>query len=672
MFRKLLIANRGEIACRVIRTARRMGIATVAVYSDADLDAPHARLADEAHHIGPSVARESYLNIERIVAAARAAGADAIHPGYGFLAENEDFARACAGAGIVFVGPTPEAIRAMGDKSAAKTLMQQVGVPLVPGYHGENQDAGLLAAEAARIGYPVLIKASAGGGGKGMRIVGKAEEFAAALASCRREAASAFGDDRVLIERYLDRPRHIEVQVFGDTQGNVISLFERDCSVQRRHQKVLEEAPAPGMTEARRREMGDAAVSAARAIHYTGAGTVEFIAESETDRTGALSGRFYFMEMNTRLQVEHPVTEMITGLDLVEWQLRIAAGEPLPLGSKQLAIRGHALEVRVYAEDPERDFLPSTGRVLHLSFPLGKEAVRVDSGIAEGGEVTPHYDPMLAKLITWGENRDAALDLMAKSLAATRIAGVTTNVAFLGRAVASHAFRAAELDTGLIERNRAELFPAPVAAPDEVLAAAVLAELLAEQDAAQARARASGDPYSPWHTSDGWRLNEDSQHTWVFDEGGRAHALTVHFRGDGWLLRTAHGERSLDGERISAWELRVLLDGHAFNVHVAREDRNLGIFHAGALWRLVRHDDVHEVESDAHAGSLAAPMPGKVVAVLVEPGARVEKGAPLVILEAMKMEHTIVAPSAGTVKEVCFTSGEQVSEGVDLIVFDAA
>ena len=524
-FAKLLIANRGEIACRVIRTARRMGIATLAVYSEADRDAPHVRLADEARLIGPPAARESYLSIERIIAAAKASGAEAIHPGYGFLSENEDFAEACVQAGIAFVGPTAEAIRAMGDKSAAKSLMEKADVPLVPGYHGENQDAAFLAAQAARIGYPVLIKAAAGGGGKGMRIVRNAEEFAAALASCKREAQSAFGDERVLVERYLDRPRHIEVQVFGDTHGNIVYLFERDCSVQRRHQKVLEEAPAPGMSDARRREMGNAAVSAARAIAYTGAGTVEFIAEQD--------GRFYFMEMNTRLQVEHPVTEMITGLDLVEWQLRVAAGEPLPLRQRDLAIRGHALEARIYAEDPARNFLPSTGRLAHLAFPPASEAVRIDAGVEEGGLVTPHYDPMLAKLITWGENRGAALDRMATALAATRIAGVATNVAFLGRVVASRAFRAAELDTGLIERNRAELFPSPVSAPDEVLAAAVLAELLAEAESARSRASASGDPHSPWHACDGWRLNEDSHHTWVFDEGGRSHALTVDFRAQG-------------------------------------------------------------------------------------------------------------------------------------------
>ncbi len=663
-FAKLLIANRGEIACRVIRTARRMGIATLAVYSQADRDAPHVRLADEARLIGPPAARDSYLSIERIIAAAKASGAEAIHPGYGFLSENEDFAEACVQAGIAFVGPTAEAIRAMGDKSAAKSLMEKADVPLVPGYHGENQDAAFLAAQAARIGYPVLIKAAAGGGGKGMRIVRNAEEFAAALASCKREAQSAFGDERVLVERYLDRPRHIEVQVFGDTHGNIVYLFERDCSVQRRHQKVLEEAPAPGMSGARRREMGNAAVSAARAIAYTGAGTVEFIAEQD--------GRFYFMEMNTRLQVEHPVTEMITGLDLVEWQLRVAAGEPLPLRQPDIAIRGHALEARIYAEDPARNFLPSTGRLAHLAFPPASEAVRIDAGVEEGGLVTAHYDPMLAKLITWGENRGAALDRMATALAATRIAGVATNVAFLGRLVASRAFRAAELDTGLIERNRAELFPSPVSAPDEVLAAAVLAELLAEAESARSRASASGDPRSPWHACDGWRLNEDSHHTWVFDEGGRSHALTVDFRAQDWRLRTAHGEYPLDGGYLSAHELRVLLDGHAYTVHVARDGRKLSVFHAGSLWRLARHHDLHEVASDARAGSLAAPMPGKVIAVLVEPGAKVAKGAPLVILEAMKMEHTIVAPAAGTVKEVRYAAGEQVSEGVDLIAFVAA
>ncbi|MGA7984783.1 MAG: acetyl-CoA carboxylase biotin carboxylase subunit, partial [Burkholderiales bacterium] len=451
MFRKILIANRGEIACRVMRSAERLGIRTVAVYSDADRDALHVRLAHEACRIGPAPARESYLNAEAVIAAARETGAEAIHPGYGFLSENEAFARACAAAGIVFIGPTAEAIAAMGDKSAAKTLMEKARVPLVPGYHGENQDAAFLLGHAEAIGFPVLIKASAGGGGKGMRIVRRGAEFDAALASCRREAKSAFGDDRVLIERYLERPRHIEIQVFGDAHGNCVHLFERDCSVQRRHQKVLEEAPAPGMTVERRHEMGEAAVAAARAIKYRGAGTVEFIAEQD--------GRFYFMEMNTRLQVEHPVTEMITGLDLVEWQLRVAAGERLPRAQDELEIRGHAIEARLYAEDPARDFLPATGRLAHLAFPAASDSVRIDTGVESGATITPHYDPMIAKLIVWGEDRGAALARLRGALAACEVAGVATNVEFLGRLAASGAFARAELDTGLIERCHDELLP---------------------------------------------------------------------------------------------------------------------------------------------------------------------------------------------------------------------
>ncbi|MGH8704095.1 MAG: acetyl-CoA carboxylase biotin carboxylase subunit, partial [Burkholderiales bacterium] len=432
MFRKILIANRGEIACRVISAARHLGIRTVAVYSDADCGARHVAMADEARHIGPAAARESYLNAESILAAARDAGAEAIHPGYGFLSENEDFARACQEAGIVFIGPAPEAIAAMGDKSAAKTLMGKAGVPLVPGYHGEKQDAAFLAREGAKIGFPVLIKACAGGGGKGMRVVRAADEFAGALEGARREAQSAFGDERVLIERYLERPRHIEMQVFGDTHGNVVHLFERDCSVQRRHQKVLEEAPAPGMSAKRRREMGEAAVAAAKAIGYTGAGTVEFIAEGEMDRAGALSGRFYFMEMNTRLQVEHPVTELITGTDLVEWQLRIAAGARLPLGQDELAIAGHAIEARLYAEDPAKGFLPSTGRLRHLAMPPASREVRIDTGVREGDVITPFYDPMIAKLIVHGSDRAHAGNLMATALEQVEVVGCATNTTFLG------------------------------------------------------------------------------------------------------------------------------------------------------------------------------------------------------------------------------------------------
>jgi 3-methylcrotonyl-CoA carboxylase alpha subunit len=663
VFGKILIANRGEIACRVMRSAGRLGIRTVAVYSDADRDALHVKLAHEARRIGPAPARESYLNAEAVIAAARETGAEAIHPGYGFLSENEAFARACAAAGVVFIGPTPEAIAAMGDKSAAKTLMEKARVPLVPGYHGENQDAGFLLGRAEAIGFPVLIKASAGGGGKGMRIVRRGAEFEAALASCRREAQSAFGDDRVLIERYLERPRHIEIQVFGDAHGNCVHLFERDCSVQRRHQKVLEEAPAPGMTVERRHEMGEAAVAAARAIKYRGAGTVEFIAEQD--------GRFYFMEMNTRLQVEHPVTEMITGLDLVEWQLRVAAGERLPRAQDELEIRGHAIEARLYAEDPARDFLPATGRLAHLVFPAASDSVRIDTGVASGATITPHYDPMIAKLIVWGEDRGAALARLRAALAACEVAGVATNVEFLGRLAASGAFARAELDTGLIERCRDELLPPRAPARPESLAAVALAELLLEQDAARERARSSGDPHSPWNEVDGWRMNEDSHHDFVFTEGEVQYPVTVRFLAAGQRALIAGHEYALEGERLEADLLLVRLDGRAFKVRALREAQDWHLFGDAGYRRFALRDELHGLDVDAGGGSLAAPMPGKIIAVMVEPGQKVDKGAPLVILEAMKMEHTIAAPADGVVKEVHYAPGEQVLEGAELIAFEA-
>src|SRR5512138_1138010 len=503
MFEKILIANRGEIACRVIRTARRLGVRTVAVHSEADANARHVRLADEAVAIGPAAARESYLSVPRILEAARATGAQAIHPGYGFLSENADLAEACATAGVVFVGPPASAIRAMGSKAAAKALMQKAGVPLTPGYHGENQDPAFLAREAGRIGFPVLIKASAGGGGKGMRRVDAPEDFAAALASCRREAAQAFGDDRVLVERYVLRPRHVEIQVFGDAHGDVVHLFERDCSVQRRHQKVLEEAPAPGMTPQRRAQVGAAAVEAARAVGYVGAGTVEFIVDP--------SGAFYFMEMNTRLQVEHPVTEMITGLDLVEWQLRVAAGEPLPVLQEQLRIDGHALEARVYAEDPDKGFLPSTGRLLHLAQPETSYHVRIDAGVEEGDEIGPWYDPMIAKLVVWDATRERALARMQTALAQVRIVGVQNNVEFLSRPVASPAFAAADLDTALIEREKEFLFPPSRETPEEAWLLAALAELARER--AGASPSAARTAAAPWDERDGWRLNSRASRT---------------------------------------------------------------------------------------------------------------------------------------------------------------
>jgi 3-methylcrotonyl-CoA carboxylase alpha subunit len=664
VFRKILIANRGEIACRVITAARDMGLRTVAVYSDADLGARHVEMADEARRIGPAEARASYLNVEAILAAARDTGAEAVHPGYGFLSENEDFAAACAKAGIVFIGPTPEAIAAMGDKSAAKRLMEKAGVPLVPGYHGENQDPAFLQKEADRIGYPVLIKASAGGGGKGMKVAADAPGFAAALASAKREAKSAFGDDRVLVEKYLDRPRHIEVQVFGDTHGNVVYLFERDCSVQRRHQKVLEEAPAPSLSPGRRKAMGEAAVAAAKSIRYTGAGTVEFIASQD--------GTFYFMEMNTRLQVEHPVTEMITGLDLVKMQLAVAAGEALQVKQKDLEFRGHAIEARIYAENPAKGFLPSTGTLRHLRAPRGSEfsisggPVRVDSGVREGDSITPHYDPMIAKLVVWGEDRAIALGRMRAALAEYEIVGVSTNVSFLARTVAGKAFSAADLDTGLIERYRAELFPADAGASDEDLAAAALAELRSEQAQSAAAARTSADPHSPWNVVDGWRLNLGSHHELVFADSERDHPVEIHFTDSGLRFSREGRDFPLSGtEKDGA--LQVTLGDASFRVRAVRD---------GAHWHLFR-DGTHRVlalqsaqtapEPDAAIGSLAATMPGKVLQVLVQAGAQVAKGTPLVILEAMKMEHTIAAPHDGKVAEIHFKAGDQVNEGAELL-----
>ena len=662
MFAKILIANRGEIACRVAATARRLGIGVAAVYSEADAGARHVRLADEAFLLGPAPAAESYLRGERVIEAALKCGAQAIHPGYGFLSENEAFARACARAGLVFIGPPPEAIAAMGDKSAAKRLMEKAGVPLVPGYHGEKQELALLAMEAQKIGFPVLIKASAGGGGKGMRIVTQAGDFQGALEGAQREAKAAFGDARVLIERYLERSRHIEVQVFGDAKGGCVHLFERDCSVQRRHQKVLEEAPAPGMSAARRKEMGEAAVAAARAVGYVGAGTVEFIAEQ--------GGRFYFMEMNTRLQVEHPVTEMITGLDLVEWQLRIAAGEPLPLAQGALSIRGHAIEARLYAEDPARGFLPQTGCLAHLRFPPATQAVRIDTGVEAGATITPHYDPMIAKLIAWGEDRPAALARLGAALAVVEVAGVQTNVEFLERVVRSRAFAAGELDTGLIERSRAELFPPAQAAPHELLAAAAMAELLEEADAARSRAAASGDPYSPWDGVDGWRLNQGSHHPFVFSEQGRRHEVTLQFRPGAHGLTIDGRDYALSGERTAPGSLRLQLDGRVFEARAVHVGQDWHVC-AGGVRAVLRLEDGLPVDEDESApGSLAAPMPGKVIALLVEAGARVEKGAPLLILEAMKMEHTISAPADGVVKAIHFAAGEQVPEGAELLTLE--
>jgi 3-methylcrotonyl-CoA carboxylase alpha subunit len=664
VFAKILIANRGEIACRVARTARRMGIRTVAVYSDADARARHVALADEAFRIGPPEAKDSYLRGDRIVEAAKSSGASAVHPGYGFLSENAEFAESCERAGLRFIGPPPEAIRAMGDKSAAKTIMEKAGVPLVPGYHGGNQAPEFLLDQAGRIGFPVLIKATAGGGGKGMRVVEQKAEFDAALAACRREALSAFGDERVLLEKYLERPRHIEIQVFADRHGGCVHLFERDCSVQRRHQKVLEEAPAPGLSEDRRREMGETAVAASRAVDYVGAGTVEFI----VDRAGA----FFFMEMNTRLQVEHPVTEMITGLDLVEWQIRIAAGGKLPLDQEGLRIGGHAIEARVYAEDPRRDFLPVSGRIVHLGLPAESGNVRVDTGVRSGDDITPYYDPMIAKLIVWDSDRPAALERMRKALAEFEVAGLVTNLEFLHRLVQDRDFVGADFDTSLIERHRAELLAPPAPAGEEALTLATLTALLQPDAGSREHAQRSGDAFSPWSFGDGWRANRDSSHLFVFLEGENRHAVTAHRRGEGFELEFAGRRRQVKSCRREDRRLTVKLDDATVTGSAVRRGSRIEVFLPGRHHTLEVHDPLRqELAVEVRAGEFAAPMPGKIIAILVGTGDRVEKDAPLLILEAMKMEHTIRAPARGRVARILCRVGEQVGEGVELIEFEA-
>jgi 3-methylcrotonyl-CoA carboxylase alpha subunit len=659
---RLLIANRGEIACRIARTARRMGIQTIAVYSDADANARHVGACDAAVGIGGNTPAESYLRIEAMLEAARRSGAQAIHPGYGFLSENAAFAQACQREGLVFVGPPPEAIRAMGSKSAAKTLMARAGVPLTPGFHGDNQQSEFLRQMADSIGYPVLIKASAGGGGRGMRRVDRHQDFDAALASCKRESAASFGDDRVLIEKYLLRPRHIEVQVFADGHGHCVHLFERDCSVQRRHQKVLEEAPAPGLTPERRAAMGRAAVNAALAVGYVGAGTVEFIV--------APDGEFFFMEMNTRLQVEHPVTEMITGLDLVEWQLRVAAGEQLPLTQEQLAITGHALEARLYAEDPQRGFLPSIGRLEYFTMPAASRHVRIDAGVGAGDQITPYYDSMIAKLIVWDESRERALARMRQALSECHVVGVASNVAFLGRLVSSPAFAAADLDTALIEREHDFLFAQDRTPPREAWLIAAVATLLRQQSSAR---QLSLEPGSPWSTSDGWRLGSRAERELRFRAGSVEQAIRARYRPEGWELLLAGQSSAVTGEFTAPCALSLRLDSVRLEAGAYSSGGSEHVFWNGRC-DVFTHLDPLTVTAAAAAGpvGLRAPMPGRVIELLATAGGVVAKGAPLLVLEAMKIEHTIVAPSAGTLKAFRVAAGEQVSEGVELVDFEPA
>ncbi|EPD34998.1 acetyl-CoA carboxylase, biotin carboxylase subunit [Delftia acidovorans CCUG 274B] len=668
MFKKILIANRGEIACRVAASARRMGVRTVAVYSDADARAKHVQACDEAVHIGGSAPKDSYLRWERILEAAKATGAQAIHPGYGFLSENEEFAQACADAGLVFIGPPPSAIRAMGLKAASKQLMEKAGVPLVPGYHGADQDPQLLQREADRIGYPVLIKASAGGGGKGMRLVERSEDFAAALASCQREAINSFGDDAVLVEKYVLRPRHIEIQVFGDTHGNCVYLFERDCSVQRRHQKVLEESPAPGMTPALRQKMGEAAVAAAQAVNYVGAGTVEFIVEQPGGYDQPEAMKFYFMEMNTRLQVEHPVTEAITGEDLVDWQLRVASGLPLPKRQDELRITGHAIEARICAENPDNGFLPATG-TLHVyrkpdcaSFHVGD--VRVDDGVREGDAISPFYDSMIAKLIVHGDTREQALARLDAALAETRIVGLATNVQFLRQVIASDAFATAKLDTALIEREKQHLFHQQRLPQAQAVAAAVAQVLQAE------RAQETADPFS---RRDGWRSHGVAERRWDFRQGEAAVPARLRYLHDG-ALQLAVGEGESLAEGLLSWQqagdgaFDVQFAGQRLRaqVHVLGEQCHVFAPQGAAVLGLA-DPLAHAGEVQSEGGRLTAPMPGKVVSFAVKAGDKVSKGQPLAVMEAMKMEHTIAAPGDGVVAELLYAPGDQVTEGSELL-----
>ncbi|MBV8098198.1 MAG: acetyl/propionyl/methylcrotonyl-CoA carboxylase subunit alpha [Verrucomicrobia bacterium] len=675
MFRKLLIANRGEIACRIAATAARLGIRTVAVYSDVDKNAKHVSFCDEAFGIGGATASESYLAIPSIVKAARESGADAIHPGYGFLAENAEFAEACIAAGLVFIGPPAAAIRTMGDKSTAKSVMTKAGVPVLPGYHGESQEPAFLRSQADAIGYPVMLKPRAGGGGKGMRVVNETRQFDDLLAACRREAKNSFGDDSILIEKYLSRPRHIEVQVFGDTQGNCVYLFERDCSVQRRHQKIIEESPAPGLTESQRRSIGETAVAAARAVSYTGAGTIEFLVDQDV--------RSYFLEMNTRLQVEHPVTEMVTGQDLVEWQLLVAAGAPLPLAQGQLHFRGHAIEARIYAEKPSAGFLPSIGTLeifktpeaIHFALPPSPEmaAIRLDAGVRAGDAITPYYDPLMAKLVVWGKDRTEAVARLRDALDQFVALGIETNLPFLRRLSGLPDFGTANLDTGLIARNEAFLLTSPgvIQFPFVVLATAAL--LKSEE---QNRTIDGHDLYSPWATTSGWRLNAKYTRRLSWSDGNQT--VDVELTYPAAAASPARYQLEADGESA---DFEILENDEANFVVLTGNHRITG--------RVYRRNDTYDLSADGEHATLSlidplaynllaeetetqltAPMPGRIVAVLVQPGQTVAKGTPLIVMEAMKMEHTIVALSDGQVDQVFVNVADQVSEGAQLLHFN--
>jgi 3-methylcrotonyl-CoA carboxylase alpha subunit len=662
MFRKLLVANRGEIACRVVRTARRLGIATVAVYSEADAGALHVDLADEAWPIGPAPARESYLAIDKLVDIAHRSGAQAVHPGYGFLAENPEFAETCERAGLIFVGPPSNAMRLMGSKVAAKALMERAGAPIVPGYHGDMSDAASLADAAKRLGFPLLVKASAGGGGRGMRIVRSVDELPSAIVGAEREALASFGDGRLLLEKYLARPRHIEIQIFADAHGNVVSFFERDCSVQRRHQKILEETPAPHLPSSLRREMREAAVTAAKAIGYVGAGTIEFLVQDEA---------YFFLEMNARLQVEHPVSEMISGQDLVEWQFRVACGENLPLTQDQLTMGGCAIEVRVCAEDPARDFLPSVGVIEHFRPPTQCEAVRVDTGVRRSGRITQHYDSLLSKVVVWGADRPAAVRRLQSALDTFELVGVMTNLDFL-RAIASHpCVGAGEYDTTFTDRNFEALTATKSpAATDEtnILAAAAAAWLADLRYKERTQAIRDGDASSPWAMADGWRVRERGHCDIHFNAAGRRLSAQIHPLSDGAFRLDAGSTSFLVSSTQNEDRMSLRIDGVKRDVGIVRRDKGLVVVLNGRNFALDYVDllkpSLQEISADSQ---LSAPLPARVTRVYVEAGDYVQKGAPLVVLEAMKMEITLTAPRNGVVESVRCVEGEMTTEGAELI-----
>ena len=666
MFTKILIANRGEIACRVIKTAQRLGILTVAIYSDADTHALHVSMADEAVYIGKSPSKESYLNIQRVIDAAKQTGAQAIHPGYGFLSENAEFCQHCKDNNIVFIGPPIQAIKAMGSKSAAKTLMEQAGVPLVPGYHGNNQDPAFLKKTADAMGYPVLLKAAAGGGGKGMRQVWRSEEFNEALAGAKREAMNSFNDDIMLIEKYLTQPRHVEIQLFCDQNNNGVYLAERDCSVQRRHQKVIEEAPAPGMTPELRAKMGKAALDAAHAINYEGAGTVEFLLDQ--DHT------FYFMEMNTRLQVEHPVTEKITGQDLVEWQLRIAAGEPLPLQQDQITINGHAFEARIYAEDPNNDFLPATGTLNYLQTPLEDIHTRVDTGVRQGDEVSVYYDPMIAKLIVWDENREKALSRLRKALSEYRISGVANNIDFLYNLASCDAFNQADIDTGFIEKNHSALFQTVKQDINQDAPLAALYLLLEQQQKAQQHLQQSNDPTSPWNINNAWRLNEASTHHFTLHCHQQVIDINITQTDQGNTTQYQIGNDEIQVQAsgyIQDSTLYATIDGHRSKYKVSFHDGSYSLYHQQRVIPFHQQKpDIGEHNVETTDKALSAPMNGTIVELLIKTGSTVKKDQPLLVMEAMKMEHTIRAPTDGILTQFYYQAGDLVDGGSELVALE--